>query len=256
MTVRIASQGRVGIVTLDQPGRANAFTMAMREEIWHAFDDLAEDEDVRAVILTGANGQYCSGADTGDMGHQGTAAFLRRMRWLHRMVKAVAGIRKPVIAAVDGACVGAGWSLALACDIVIATPQARFCQSFARIGYVPDAGAVWQLSRLVGPMRAKEIVYSARMVDAQEALRLGLVLELVESEALMARALELAASLAEGPTLAIGMAKRQFEAAPGLSLDQYLELEFAMQPLMATTQDHREGLAAAREKRPPHFGGS
>ncbi|WP_176595592.1 MULTISPECIES: enoyl-CoA hydratase/isomerase family protein [Sphingobium] len=255
MTVRVESQGRVGIVTLDQPGRANAFTMAMREEIWRIFEELAEDDAVRAIILTGANGQFCSGADTGDMGHQSTAAFLRRMRWLHRMVKAVGGIRKPVIAAIDGACVGAGWSLALACDIAIATPGARFCQSFGRIGYVPDAGAVWQLSRLVGPMRAKEIVYSARMVDAQEALRLGLVLELVESGALMARALEMAGSLAQGPTLATGMAKRQFEAAQALSLDQYLELEFAMQPLMATTQDHQEGIAAAREKRPPHFQG-
>nr|WP_087574025.1 enoyl-CoA hydratase/isomerase family protein [Sphingomonas sp. CDS-1] len=255
MTVRVESQGRVGIVTLDQPGRANAFTMAMREEIWRIFEELAEDDAVRAIILTGANGQFCSGADTGDMGHQSTAAFLRRMRWLHRMVKAVGSIRKPVIAAIDGACVGAGWSLALACDIAIATPRARFCQSFGRIGYVPDAGAVWQLSRLVGPMRAKEIVYSARMIDAQEALRLGLVLELIESDALITRALELAGSLAEGPTLATGMAKRQFEAAQALSLDQYLELEFAMQPLLATTQDHQEGISAAREKRPPHFQG-
>lgn len=255
MTVRVEKQGSTGIVTLDQPGRANAFTMAMREEIWRTFEGFAEDDDVRAIILTGANGQYCSGADTGDMGNQSTAAFLRRMRWLHRMVKAVSGIRKPVIAAVDGACVGAGWSLALACDIAIATPGARFCQSFGRIGYVPDAGAVWQLSRLVGPMRAKEIVYSARMIDAQEALRLGLVLELVESDLLMARAMELAGSLAEGPTLAIGMAKRQFEAAQALSFDQYLELEFAMQPLMATTHDHLEGIEAARKKRAPHFQG-
>lgn len=255
MTVRIEKRGSTAIVTLDQPGRANAFTMAMREEIWRAFEGLADDDDARAIILTGAHGQFCSGADTGDMGHQSTAAFLRRMRWLHRMVKAVGGIRKPVIAAIDGACVGAGWSLALACDIAIATPRARFCQSFGRIGYVPDAGAVWQLSRLVGPMRAKEIVYSARMVDAQEALRLGLVLELVESETLMTRALEMAEALAQGPTLATGMAKRQFEVAQALSLDQFLDLEFAMQPLMATTQDHLEGIAAAREKRAPRFKG-
>ncbi|AEG48286.1 Enoyl-CoA hydratase/isomerase [Sphingobium chlorophenolicum L-1] len=256
MTVRVEKRGSTGIVTLDQPGRANAFTMEMREQVWRAFEDMAEDEEIRAVILTGANGQFCSGADTGDMGHQSTAALLRRMRWLHRMVKAISGLRKPVIAAVDGACVGAGWSLALTCDMVIATPGARFCQSFGRIGYVPDAGVTWQLSRLVGPMRAKEIVYSARIVDAQEALRLGLVLELVERDGLMARALDLAESLAQGPTLATGMAKRQFEAAQALSLDQYLELEFTMQPLMATTQDHQEGIAAAREKRSPHFRGS
>ncbi|WP_176591209.1 enoyl-CoA hydratase/isomerase family protein [Sphingobium sp. EM0848] len=255
MTVRVEKRASTAIVTLDQPGRANAFTMAMREEIWRTFEELGEDDEVRAIILTGANGQFCSGADTGDMGHQSTAAFLRRMRWLHRMVKAIGGIRKPVIAAIDGACVGAGWSLALACDIAIATPNARFCQSFGRIGYVPDAGAVWQLNRLLGPMRAKEIVYSARMVDAQEALRLGLLLELIEIDRLMARAMEMADALAQGPTLATGMAKRQFEAAQALSLDQFLELEFTMQPLLATTHDHQEGIAAAREKRSPHFQG-
>lgn len=256
MTVRVEREDKVGIVTLDQPGRMNAFTMAMRAEMSQAFDALAEDDDIRAIVLTGAGGQFCSGADTGDMGSQDTAAFLRRMRWLHRMVRSIADIRKPVIAAVDGACIGAGWSLALACDMVIATPRARFCQSFGRIGYVPDAGATWHLARLVGMMRAKEIVYSGRMLDANEALALGLVLELAEGDALMVQARELAGSLAAGPTLAIGMAKRQLAAAHALSLDQHLELEFAMQPLMATTQDHREGLAAAREKRAPRFAGA
>lgn len=255
MSVRVDREKAAGIVTLDQPGRMNAFTMDMRGEIWRAFEDLAEDDGVRAIILTGAGDNFCSGADTADMGAQTSAAFLHRMRWLHRMVKAITAIRKPVIAAVDGVCVGAGWSLALSCDMIIATPRTRFCQSFGRIGYVPDAGAIWQLSRLVSVMRAKEIVYSARMVGAEEALALGLVLELVESDALMARARELAGSLAQGPTLATGMAKHQFEAAHALSLDQYLELEFAIQPLMATTQDHQEGLAAAREKRSPQFRG-
>jgi 2-(1,2-epoxy-1,2-dihydrophenyl)acetyl-CoA isomerase len=177
------------------------------------------------------------------------------MRWLHRMIRSITAIRKPVIAAVDGACVGAGWSIALACDFVLASPRARFCQSFGRIGYVPDAAAVWQLSRLIGVMRAKEIVYSSRMVEADEALRLGLLLDIVQPQALMDEALTLARSLAAGAPLAIGMAKRQFEAAHTLSLDQFLELEFNMQPLMATTSDHQEGLSAAREKRPPLFEG-
>ncbi|ANI76782.1 MULTISPECIES: enoyl-CoA hydratase/isomerase family protein [Sphingobium] len=255
MTIRAARDGPVAIITIDQPGRMNAFTMEMREQLWRQFEDLAEDDGVRAIILRGEGENFCAGADTGDMGAQSTGAFLRRMRWLHRMIRSITAIRKPVMAAVDGACVGAGWSIALACDFVLATPRVRFCQSFGRIGYVPDAAAVWQLSRLIGVMRAKEIVYSSRMVEADEALRLGLLLDIVQPQALMDEALTLARSLAAGAPLAIGMAKRQFEAAHALSLDQFLELEFNMQPLMATTSDHQEGLSAAREKRPPLFEG-
>ena len=253
--IRVERDGAVAIVTLDQPARMNAFTMAMREQLWQAFDQLAEDNETRAIILTGAGGHFCTGADTGDMGSQSSAAFLRRMRWLHRMIRAIAAIRKPVIAAVDGNCIGAGWSLALACDILIASSRARFALSFGRIGYVPDAGAIWQLSRLVGVMRAKEIVYSGRMLGAEEAQRLGLLLDLAEPDALMTTAMERARSLAAGPSIALGMAKRQFDAAHALSLDQFLELEFTMQPLMATTRDHQEGIAAMREKRAPHFSG-
>lgn len=255
MTVTVKVESSVGIVTLDRPDRMNAFTMAMREQIYRVFEQMAEDDAVRAVILTGAGGNFCSGADSGEMGASSSAAFLKRMRWLHRAVRAIATIQKPVIAAVDGTCVGAGWSLALACDLAIATPRARFSQIFRRIGYAPDAGAAWHLARLVGVMRAKEIVYSGRMVEADEALRLGLVLELVESERLLPRAMEIARSLANGPTLALGLAKRQFDAAFSMPFDQFLAHEFSMQPLLATTSDHREGVTAAREKRPPRFTG-
>lgn len=255
MTITFSKEGAIGIVTINRPERMNAFTMAMREQLATTFGALAEDDDVRAVILTGAGRHFSTGADVGEMDEMTSAAFLKRMRWLHRAVRAMAAIRKPTIAAVDGACIGAGWSLALACDIAIATPRTYFSQIFRKVGYAPDAGAIWQLSRLVNIMRAKEIVYSGRRVDAAEALRLGLVLELVESETLMDRARTLATSLAEGPTLALGMAKRQFEAALAMPFDQFLELEFAMQPLLATTQDHREGVLATREKRRPQFGG-
>lgn len=255
MSVNVSREGSIAIVTLNRPERRNAFTMAMRQDIALAFEQLAEDDSVRGIILTGAGGHFCSGADTGEMGEPGSAAFLARMRRLHRMIRAIASVAKPVIAAVDGACVGAGWSLALACDLVIATPGARFAQIFGKIGYAPDAGAIWQLARLIPVMRAKEIVYSTRTLDGTEALSLGLVLDLVESDALMPHALDLARSLAAGPTLAIGMAKRQFAGALAQSLDQFLDQEFTIQPLLATSDDHREGIAAAREKRAPIFQG-
>ncbi|CAN5156637.1 enoyl-CoA hydratase/isomerase family protein [soil metagenome] len=255
MSIIVSVDEKVGIVTFDVPAKKNAFTMEMRGELSHAFDRLGNDDSIRAIILTGAGHDFCSGADVSEMGGSTTADFLDRMRALHLAARAIASVRKPVIAAVDGVCMGAGWSFALACDLIIATPQARFSQIFGRIGYAPDAGAIWLLSRLTSPMRAKEIVYSGRTVGADEALTLGLVLELAARETLMARALEMARGFADGPALANGMSKQLFSSAQGLTFDQFLEQEFNVQPLLATTADHREGLAAFREKRKPVFTG-
>ncbi len=181
---------------------------------------------------------------------------MMRMRRLHRIARAVANLKKPTIAAVDGVCVGAGWSFALACDIVIASERARFAQVFRNIGLVPDAGAVWLLRQQIGAMRAKEIVYSGRFVKVDEAVALGLALESVEPEMVLPRALEMASEFARAPTLALGMAKRQFALAAGRSFDDFLESEFSMQPAMSQTDDHREGVAAFKEKRAPGFKGS
>lgn len=255
MGVTLKREGAVAIVTLDRPDRRNAFTMAMRSEIAALFADLAEEDATRAVVLTGAGGHFCSGADTGDMGRSDTAAFLHRMRLLHRMIRAIAAFPKPVIAAVEGTCVGAGWSLALACDIILAAPDAIFCQIFGRIGFAPDAGAIWHLTRLVGPMRAKEIVYSSRMIDAAEALASGLVLDVVTDRPVLDHAVTLARDMAQGAPLAQAMAKRLFDAAPGQTLDQLLAQEYCVQPMLATTTDHREGVEAMRGGRPPHFTG-
>jgi 2-(1,2-epoxy-1,2-dihydrophenyl)acetyl-CoA isomerase len=255
MTVTLERQDSIAVVTLDRPERRNAFTMAMRRQIADIFTELADDDRVRAIILTGAGGHFCTGADTGEMGHSDTAAFLHRMRLLHRMIRAIASCPKPVIAAVAGDCVGAGWSLALACDMVVAAPSARFCQIFGRIGYVPDAGAIWHLARLVGPMRAKQIVYSTRMIDATEAKALGLVLDVVTDQPVLDHALALAAGMAQGAPLAQAMAKQLFDAASAQSLDQFLAQEFSIQPMLATTADHREGIDAAHNKRSPRFTG-
>ena len=255
MSITLQHDGAVAVVTIDRPAQRNAFTMAMRREMADAFTTLADDEAVHAVVLAGAGGHFCSGADTGEMGRSDSAAFLHRMRMLHRMVQAIATCPKPVIAAVTGSCVGAGWSLALACDMVIAAPDARFSQVFGRIGYAPDAGAIWHLTRLVGPMRAKEIVYSGRMIGAAEALALGLVLDVVTDRPVLDHAIALARSMAQGAPLANAMAKQLFDTASAQSLDQFLAQEQLAQPLLATTADHREGVAALRDKRPPAFTG-
>lgn len=254
MSVRLDRDGAVAVVTLDRPDRRNAFTMAMRGEIAEMFGALTEDRDVRAIVLTGAGGHFCSGADTSEMGASDTAAFLHRMRTLHHMIRSIVRTPKPVIAAVDGTCVGAGWSIALACDMIVAAPDARFAQLFGRIGFAPDAGAIWQLARLVGPMRAKEIVYSGRTIDAAEALRLGLIMSIEDRQPVLAAAIDMARDMGAGPSLAHAMSKQLFDAA-ALPLDQFLDREFTVQPMLAATADHREGLEAARAKRAPMFNG-
>lgn len=255
MTVELAIADGVATVTLNRPERKNAITLAMREQLWTIFEDLAENDAVRAVVLTGAGSDFCAGVDVGEMGKRGPGTSMMRMRRLHRVARAIAGLKKPVIAAVDGVCVGAGWSYALASDLVIASDRARFAQVFRNIALVPDAGAVWLLRRQIGAMRAKEMVYSGRMVGADEALRLGLVLEVTSPVELLTRALGLARDFAQGPTLALGMAKRQFDLAESASFANFLDGEFAMQPVMSQCEDHREGVTAFKEKRAARFTG-
>jgi 2-(1,2-epoxy-1,2-dihydrophenyl)acetyl-CoA isomerase len=253
MTISVIREGPVAIVSFDRPEAKNAFTMAMRRAFCDAFDTLQEDAGVRVVILTGTGGDFCSGADIGEMGETPPDDFLGRMRLLHRMARSVATFRTPVVAAVDGVCIGAAWGFALAADMVIATPEARFSASFRRIGYAPDAGLVWQFLRQVNAMRAKEIVYTGRIVTGTEAFDLGLALELAAKDGLMARAMELAMMIADGPATALHLAKRQFAAAPSLGLDAFLDMEVTHQPLLGQTDDHREAVAAFRAKRPPVF---
>lgn len=253
MSISVTRQGAVAIVAFDRPGRKNAFTMAMRGELVAAFAALDADTSVRCVVLTGSEGHFCSGADIGEMGETPPGEFLQRMQTLHAMTRAIARFRTPVIAAVDGVCIGAAWGFALACDIVLAGEGVRFAATFRRIGYAPDAGLAWQFSQILNPMRAKEIIYSGREVHGEEALSLGLALEVLPTEALMPRAMELAAMIADGPATALHLAKRQFAAAPGQGLDQFLDFEATMQPLLGQSEDHREAVAAFREKRPPRF---
>jgi len=255
MSIELAVERGVATVTISQPAKKNAISLAMREQLWTVFEGLAENDEVRAVILTGAGDDFCSGMDVDTMGTGDVAWSLTKMRRLQRIARAIASLKKPTIAAVNGVCVGVGWSYALACDIVIASETARFAQIFRNVGLTPDGGAVWQLRQQIGAMRAKEIVYSGRKVGVDEALALGLVLEKVESGRLLERAQEMAESFCAAPTLALGMAKRQFDLASSASFDQFLEFEFAMQPVMSRTEDHVEGVTAFKDKRPPSFKG-
>jgi 2-(1,2-epoxy-1,2-dihydrophenyl)acetyl-CoA isomerase len=255
MTITVEKQGPVAIVTLNRPETKNAITQEMRGQLYGAFEDIAMDHDVRAVILTGAGGDFCSGMDVTGMGKGGVTGSMDRMYTLNRIAKAIYSLKKPTIAAVPGVCVGVGFSYALACDIVLAGEQARFAAIFRNIALAPDGGLVWHLRQLLGVQKAQELVYSGRIVRADEAVAAGIAYEKVVQDSLMDRAMELAQSFASGPTIAMGMAKRQFELSWNTGFEQYLELEASIQPLMSRTEDHEEGLLAFREKRKPQFRG-
>jgi 2-(1,2-epoxy-1,2-dihydrophenyl)acetyl-CoA isomerase len=256
MAIDLSIEDGIATVTINRPERKNAILLAMRADIERAFLTCQEDESVRVVILTGAGTDFSAGADISEMGDGGVAGSLMRMRHMHRMSRAIAATNKPVIAAVEGVCIGMSWAMALSADITVAAENARFQFAFRHIGLAPDGGAAFLLSRYVPIQRAKEIMYSGRFVSGAEAASLGLALYAAPPGEALTRARELAGAFVNAPTIAIGMAKRQFEAATAQTFDQALDFEANIQPLMVQTEDFREGTNAFKEKRKPTFVGN
>ncbi|MGH7054381.1 MAG: enoyl-CoA hydratase/isomerase family protein [Stellaceae bacterium] len=257
MSVALTIEGAVATITLNRPDKLNALNIEMRDLLGQYFHRVRTDDKVRAVLVTGAGRGFCAGADIGGMGgdHDLRAGRQRFQLGGQAFIRTLHAIEKPVVAAVRGPAVGIGWSIALACDLIVASRTARFSQIFRNIGLAPDGGAVWFLARRISMPRLKELVFSGRFVEAEEALSLGLVNEVVDDDRLDARAAALTAELAEGPTFALGLAKMLCHAAGAPSLDDYLAIESLVQPQLHQTADNAEGRAAFREKRRPRFTG-
>ena len=252
--VEVTRDGAVQTITLNRPEVFNAFNRAVHAGLRDAFKE-ARDPEVRAVVITGAGKGFCAGQDLKEFSEVGNVSDALRATY-HPNVLAIRALEKPVIAAVNGACAGAGLSFACACDIRIASDAANFVPGFVGIGLIPDAGGTYFLHRLLGAPRAFEWMASNRRLTAAEAHAWGLVSEVVEADGLAARAAELAAFYAALPTRAIGMTKRLFDHADTATLEEQLEYEAQLQAVATQTADFREGVAAFLEKRPPSFSGS
>jgi 2-(1,2-epoxy-1,2-dihydrophenyl)acetyl-CoA isomerase len=257
--LRSADADGVRTLTLNRPRAYNSLTVELKERLLEALRDAVADESVRAVVLTGAGKAFCAGQDLKE--HVGLLkaedpAPLRTVKdHYNPIVRAIVGMPKPVIAAVNGPAAGAGAAFAYAADLRIAATSSNFLMAFANVGLGPDSGASWTLQRLVGYGRASELMLLARTVDSAEALRIGLVGEVVADEELAARAQEVAAKLAAGPTVAYAKIKGTLTAAAQGSLEEALAAEDAAQGILGATADHAEAVEAFVSKRKPDFQG-
>jgi 2-(1,2-epoxy-1,2-dihydrophenyl)acetyl-CoA isomerase len=251
--VEVARDGAVQTITLNRPDVLNAFNRALHKALREALKE-ARDPEVRAVVLTGAGRGFSAGQDLKEFGETADVRDALRESY-HPNVLAIRALEKPVIAAVNGVCAGAGLSLACVCDFRIAADDASFVPGFIGIGLVPDAGGTYFLHRLLGASRAFEWMSSNRRLTAAEAHAWGVVSEVVRADALQARAAELAATYAALPTRGIGMTKRLFDHADAATLEEQLEMEAQLQAAATQTEDFREGVAAFLEKRAPRFTG-
>jgi len=256
-TLMLERTGAIATITLNRPDVRNALDLVMRGELLSALDEVEADPEARVLILTGAGGHFCAGGDVKTMRarRQTAAEGRQRVEALNRMVLRLVDFPRPTIAQVDGFAVGAGCNLALCCDLIVAADRARFGEVFAKIGLVPDGGGSWLLSRVVGMARAKELIFTADIIDAAEASRSGLVNRVVPASELAAETRRLAERIATGPPLALRLAKRLVNRAATSDLAAAIDGEAGAQAIAITSEDHQEGLAAFFDKRPPRFSG-
>jgi 2-(1,2-epoxy-1,2-dihydrophenyl)acetyl-CoA isomerase len=253
MNVRFDKEGVVAVLTLDRPERLNAMADPMWDALYEHLGKIAVDDEIRAVILTGAGRAFCSGGDVTGMAKSDIVSGRVRSKRRHRTIRALYDLEKPVIAAVRGPIYGIGNALALACDLVVASDTAKFSMAFKKVGIVPDGGAIFFLTQYLGIAQAKDLVYTARVVPADEALKLGLVVRVVPDGKLDAEARALAQEMAESASYALALAKKMFHSMYVPTLEQLMEMETLASGAVRLTHDHQEGVDAFKEKRPPKF---
>ena len=251
-------------VTFNRPDRKNALNAENWNDLDRVLTEVTFNPRDRALLLTGAGGNFSSGADLGGSAEPGVSGLtgreqqapLHEMRWIGELLNRLHRLPKPTIAAVDGVAVGVGLGVALACDLIVASERARFCEIFVKRGLALDGGTSWSLPHLVGLRRAKQLAYFGDMLDARQALDWGLVNEVVAPDALLEVAEGWGRRLAAGPTTALGLIKRMLEESSSNTFEQAVEGEARAQQIIVATNDLAEGMTAFMERRDPRFTGT
>lgn len=247
---------KITVIRMCLESRMNSLEKALRDELKQSLQQFSANKDSHVAVLTGVGKAFCAGGSLKELeGGMRAIAAVDYMKEVSELIVAITTIEKPVIAAVNGAAVGAGFSLALACDIVIASTEAKFSQTFAKVGLIPDLGGLYFLPRIVGLHKAKELIFTAKMLTAAEAYDMGLVNHLAPAAELEAFTLKLAGEIAGGPMKAIALSKSILSKSLQLSLADVLEYEALAQAICMQSDDHREGIRAFYEKRFPDFSG-
>ena len=254
-TIDFKSENGIARLTLNRPDRLNSFTVQMHEEVRDALDRLG---DARVLVLTGAGRGFCAGQDLNDRAEApGAQVDLGESveNYYNPLIRRLTGLQMPVIARVNGVAAGAGANIAFACDIVIAAKSAKFIQSFANIGLIPDSGGTWVLPRLVGQARALGLALTAEPLPAEKAAEWGLIWKAVDDDALDAQVDALATRFATAPTRGLAAIKTMIRESWSHSLDEELDLQRDAMRALGFSDDYREGVAAFMAKRTPNFTG-
>lgn len=245
----------IATVILNRPEAYNALDLDIRKELYEVVLEVESDKSIKVLIITGSGKAFCGGGDITTMRKMSVIDSRERLRFIQGIYFKLSTMEKVVIASVNGHAYGAGCNLALACDLIICSKDAKFCQPYMKVGLIPDVGAMYFLPRTIGMVKAKELIFTGRVVEADEAERMGLVNYVVSPQDLETKTMDLAQQISDGPTYAIGMAKTIINSSFESDLKTLLHREADAQAICFQTEDFIEGTSAFLEKRRPHFKG-
>jgi len=259
-TILLEKKENIGVLTLNRPERMNAMNEQMEAEVVQALKEVDQDDEIRVLVVTGAGKAFCAGADMGRMSGEerkprGAEEIRRNFRNIQGMILGLHRLEKPTIAMINGVAVGGGFDLACACDLRLGSENARFMVAFTRIGLFPGWGGTWLYPRLIGIPKAAEMLFTGDFMEAKDAERLGLLNKLVPAADLEKETMDLARRIANGPPIAIRLAKMQLYKGLEMDLETALKIAAACETITLTSEDHKEGVAAFKEKRKPQYTG-
>ena len=259
-TILLEKKEYVGVLTLNRPERMNAFNEKMEAEFVQAIQQVSQDDEMRALVVTGAGKAFCAGADVGRMSGEerkpkGAEEFRRGFRNIQGIILGLQRLEKPTIAMVNGSAVGGGFDLACACDLRTGSENARFMVAFTRIGLFPGWGGTWLYARIIGIPKAAEMLFTGDFLEAKDAERFGLLNKLIPAADLEKETMSFARRIANGPPVALRLAKMQLYKGLEMDLETAMQVAAACETITLTSEDHKEGVAAFREKRIPQYKG-